>query len=410
MEGLGLFFSSTVINQMIRFFEFVFALLMLMYLNLKLTFYAISILPAYYVVIRAFSLGLVSATKDVLEGSANIMGKIQEKVSGVEVVRLFGTEEREAEEVKKEFKGLARKNLLQSIFFTIFGELNFVIIALGGLLILWVGGMDIIKGSFTIGSYLAFVGYLQKLYGPIQSMATFSLSLYPAFVSLQRVSEILEAEKEKEGNIELKNLIGDIQFKNISFSYDGEKKVLEGIDLHIKPGEKVVILGPNGSGKSTLIKLLLGMYDPLEGEIVIDGIDIKDIKLSSLREKIGIVSQNVFLFNDSVRNNVAYAIPQVKDEEIINLLKTAELYDIFMEGFKDGLNTIIGERGAKISGGQKKIIAFLRAVLKKPHVLILDEATSEVDMTVERKIYEYIEKFMRDKTCIIISHIMLQKF
>ncbi|TYT20292.1 ABC transporter ATP-binding protein, partial [Dictyoglomus thermophilum] len=403
IEGLGFFFSSTLVSQLIRLGEFIFALFMLFYLNWKLTLIALSILPFYYLGLKPLSQRITYITKDLLESSAKLMGKVEERISGAEVIKLFATEEREAMEIEKGFKEISRKNILQSIIFTLFSEFNITLIALGGLLILWRGGLDIINGSFTLGSYIAFTSYVQRLYGPIQSLATFNFTIYPALVSLKRVTEIMEMAKEEEGEITINKLREGISFVNVSFSYDGKNKVLENINLDIKVGEKVAIVGPNGSGKTTLIRLLLRMYKPLEGKIFIDGIDLDKIKLSSLREKIGIVSQNIFLFNDTVRNNISYANPNISDNEINNLLKEIDLYHFFMEGFPNGLDTIIGERGVKTSGGQKKIIAFLRAILKNPEILILDEATSEIDTRVEEKIFKFIKEKMKDTTCVIIT-------
>jgi len=403
IEGLGFFFSSTLVSQLIRLGEFIFALFMLFYLNWKLTLVALSILPFYYLALKPLSQRITYITKDVLESSAKLMGKVQERISGAEVIKLFATEEREAMEIEKGFKEISRKNVLQSIIFTLFSEFNITLIALGGLLILWRGGLDIINGSFTLGSYIAFTSYVQRLYGPIQSLATFNFTIYPALVSLKRVTEIMEMAKEEEGEITINKLREGISFVNVSFSYDGKNKVLENINLDIKVGEKVAIVGPNGSGKTTLIRLLLRMYKPLEGKIFIDSIDLDKIKLSSLREKIGIVSQNIFLFNDTVRNNISYANPNISDNEINNLLKEIDLYHFFMEGFPNGLDTIIGERGVRISGGQKKVIAFLRAILKNPEILILDEATSEIDTRVEEKIFKFIKEKMKDTTCVIIT-------
>jgi len=403
IEGLGFFFSSTLVSQLIRLGEFIFALFMLFYLNWKLTLIALSILPFYYLALKPLSQRITYITKDLLESSAKLMGKVEERISGAEVIKLFATEEREAMEIEKGFKEISRKNILQSIIFTLFSEFNITLIALGGLLILWRGGLDIINGSFTLGSYIAFTSYVQRLYGPIQSLATFNFTIYPALVSLKRVTEIMEMAKEEEGEITINKLREGISFVNVSFSYDGKNKVLENINLDIKVGEKVAIVGPNGSGKTTLIRLLLKMYKPSEGKIFIDGIDLDKIKLSSLREKIGIVSQNIFLFNDTVRNNISYANPNISDNEINNLLKEIDLYHFFMEGFPNGLDTIIGERGVKTSGGQKKIIAFLRAILKNPEILILDEATSEIDTRVEEKIFKFIKEKMKDTTCVIIT-------
>ncbi len=404
IEGLSFFFSPNLINQLIRILEFFFALFMMLYLNWKLTLIILIILPLYYLMLKPLSTGMVNITQNLLESSARLAGNLQERISGFEVIKTFGKEEKEVKNIEEAFKNISQKNLIQSIFFTIFAEFNITLTALIGLLVLWKGGMDIINGRFTLGGYIAFISYLQRLYSPIQSFAVFNLTFYPSLVSLKRLNEILSLSEEEDlGEIYFDTVKEKIEFQNIYFSYDGKNNILEDFNIEIKKGEKLIIQGPNGSGKSTIIRLLLRMYEPIQGKIFIDNIDIKKYKLSSIREKIGIVSQNIFLFDDTIRNNILYANPQASDMDIIQVLKDMELFDFFMEEFSEGLDTIIGERGLRVSGGQRKIIAFLRALLKKPEILILDEATSEIDMRIEKQIFRYINEKLKDKICIVIT-------
>ncbi|MDW7760900.1 MAG: ABC transporter ATP-binding protein [Acidobacteriota bacterium] len=237
--------------------------------------------------------------------------------------------------------------------------------ALGGFVVLWYGGGEMIRDNFTIGGYVAFVAYLGKLYGPTQIVASLGLTIQPALSALDRVKELF--------------------------------------DFIIHPGENVVFAGPNGSGKSTIIKLILGLYPVDWGKIFIDDHDINSLALSSLRERIGTVSQNCFLFNDTIRNNIRYGNPNAGEEEIVEAAKKAGAHDFIMK-LEKGFDTEIGETGKKLSGGEKQKIAIARAYIKKSDVIIVDEMATHLDCGSEEMIYGALADGYADKTCIIIAH------
>jgi len=234
-------------------------------------------------------------------------------------------------------------------------------------------------------------------------LASVGLSFQPAFTALQRVSELMDLEKEaKDTGIRLNRLQGEIEFRRVTFSYDS-KPALREVSFKINPGEKVLISGPNGSGKSTLVKLVLGLYRVSEGEILIDGHRVQDISLSSLRDRISIVSQNTFLFNDTIWNNILYSRPEASEEEVEKVAKLSGVEE-FASKLEGGYQTVVGETGKRLSGGEKQKIAIARALLKDSDVLILDEATTHLDKESEKRIEELISHDFRQKTCLVISH------
>ncbi|MCD6515805.1 MAG: ABC transporter ATP-binding protein [Candidatus Aminicenantes bacterium] len=404
VEGLRIFFSNSLVRFIIGIFEFIFSLVILFYLNWRLTIASILILPLFYFAARFYAGGIRKVSKEVMEKWALLSRRIQDSLSGVDVVKIFSAEERETNSIHNHLEDLKRSDIKQNIISSFSSEFMSLIGALGGFLVLWFGGINIIKGTFTIGGYIAFTGYLAKLYGPTQSIAMQGLSFQPAITALNRVSEfssISQEEEDPDRKIEIPG-INRIEFKNVTFSY-GKKKALENINLTINRNDKVLITGPNGSGKSTMVKLILSLYKIKQGKLFINNQDINNISLSSLRDKISFVSQNVFLFNDTIRNNILYSKPEATAEEVEKAAKLSGSSD-FINKLDEKMNVIVGETGRMISGGEKQKISIARAILKDSDVVIFDEATSQQDAQYIERIEALIEKRFKDKICIIISH------
>jgi subfamily B ATP-binding cassette protein MsbA len=325
----------------------------------------------------------------------------------VDVVKVFTAEERETRKIHHNLTNFMQSSITSNIIRSISSEVLALLGALGRFIVLWYGGSEIIRGNFTIGSYIAFAAYLGKLYGPIQILASMGLTLQPAATALSRVSELFDLtteDEDKKRTVKLLRINGKIEFKNVYFSYNHKKEdVLQDINFKIEPGEKVAFVGPSGSGKSTILKLILGLYPIERGKILIDNQDINKLLLSNLREKISIVSQNTFLFNDTVKNNILYSKPNAKEEEIIKTTKYADAYDFIMN-LENGFETIVGEMGKKLSGGEKQRISIARAILKDSDIIIFDEATSHLDNESERRIQRMINENFANKTCIIVAH------
>ena len=276
----------------------------------------------------------------------------------------------------------------------------------GVAVVLWFGGKDVIDGVWTLGDFTAFILAITQMYQPIKNFAQLNSTIQKAVAGSERVFEILD---EKNSIYDLPNakvldsFSKDIVYKNVNFSYEKGKQILRGINIDIKKGQTVAFVGSSGSGKSTIANLVLRFYDVDNGEILVDGINIKDLKLSSLRDKIGVVSQDVFLFNDTIKYNISYGKMDATDEEIETVAKAANAHK-FISKMPKGYNTLIGERGMKLSGGEKQRIAIARAMLKNPPILVLDEATSALDSESEKLVQEAIETLMKNRTVILIAH------
>ncbi len=406
VNSLGFLFSNSVVRIVIAVFEFIFCLSILFYMHWKLTLISLIILPFFYLLAKFYSQGIRKASKDLYEKSAYLSSQLQESISGVETIKTFASEKKESQKIHHNLKKLMQSSIRSNIMQSISGEILALVGALGGFAVLWYGGGEIIRGNFTIGGYIAFAAYLGKLYGPTQIFASLSLTIQPASIALIRVNELFDLTSDSEDKfriVKLSKPIGRIEFKNVSFSYDYKKDSIQNISFAIEKGEKVAFVGANGSGKSTIIKLLLGLYQTRRGKILIDNQDINEIILSTLREKISTVSQNTFLFNCSIKNNIRYSKPRAKDEEIIQAAKNAGAYDFIMN-LDRGFDTIIGEQGKKLSGGERQKTSISRAILRNADIIILDEATSQLDTESEEKIKKMINEKFAFTTCIIITH------
>ena len=405
VEGLRFFFSTSLVRFVIGIFEFVFSLVILFYLHWQLTLVSLLILPFFYFVTKFYSGGIRKVSKEVMEKGAILSKQIQDSLSGVDVAKIYSAEERETNKIHYHLEDLKRSDIKRNIISTFSSEIISLLGVIGGLVVLWFGGLNIIKGTFTIGGYIAFTGYLAKLYGPTQGVAMMGLIFQHAITALNRVSEFFKITREdddKAKKIELPGIMDKIEFENVTFSYES-KNALKNINFTISGTDKVLITGPNGSGKSTIVKLILGLYKVKHGKILIDNHNINNISLSSLRERISFVSQNVFLFNDTIKNNILYSKPEAKIEEIERAAKLSGSYD-FIKKLDGAMETMVGESGRKISGGEKQKISIARAILKDSDVVIFDEATSEQDSQSIKRIEELIDHNFKDKICIIISH------
>jgi ATP-binding cassette subfamily B protein len=337
---------------------------------------------------------------------AGISAILADTIPGVRVVKAFVAEDREIDRFnitnEENFQANMVAVKLSTIYFPLMGFVTFA----GGIIIRWFGGRDILTGGMTLGELTLFMGYMWQFYGPIQALTRLNQNLQMAAAAAERVFEIMDAQPEvddRKNSIELPVIRGDIKFENVVFSYEEDKSALDGISFDIKAGQMVGLSGPSGAGKTTLINLIGRFYDVTEGSIKVDGYDVRDVNVRSLRDQIGIVLQDPFLFHGTIAENISYSKPGSSRAEIVAAAKAANAHDFVMK-FPDGYDTMLAERGGGLSGGEKQRISIARAILKNPRILILDEATSSVDTETESLIQAAIERLVEGRTTFAIAH------
>lgn len=381
--------------------------IMLLKVEWRLTLIVFSFIPIILWFTVSKRIKMENSFRKLRRKLSNINAYLENSISGIRVVKAFANERYEIEkfnETNDEYKE-ARKETYKSMAEFLSGiniatnMLNLVVISFGGYFAY--------RELITIGDLLAYTLYISYFMVPIRRMANLMQQLQEGMTGFERFVEVMNIKSDivdKEDAIELKDVKGHIQFKDVSFSYNnGGKQVLKDINIEIKPGKTVALVGPSGAGKTTLCHLIPRFYDIDSGSILIDGIDIRDIKLASLRQNIGIVQQDVFLFTGTIKENIAYGDPTKTDEEIVQAAKRAKIHDFIMT-LPNGYDTHIGEKGVKLSGGQKQRISIARLFLKNPPILILDEATSALDNQTEILIQQSLEELAKGRTTLVIAH------
>lgn len=402
--------TSTVVDLVFNFLTFVGMFSFIVYLNWRLTCLIVVVLPVVGAMLSFASKKLRRAGHNVQEHLADITATAQEAFSAVRVVRSFATEDLELERFRKanaeNFDALLQAVSIQGVLAGVIEV--FLIAALA--VVFWVGGRSVIGGDSTPGELVSFVGYIAFMVQPIRSVMNQMSTLQTGIASAERVYEILETPAESsqgdEGAVKVDpgRISGAVRFEGVHFSYssDGEE-VLKGIDLDVKAGEKIAIVGTTGAGKSTIIDLIPRFYDPTAGRILIDGQDIRTLSLRKLRTQIGIVPQECVLMKGTIAFNIAYGLENIDMERVIEASEIADIRG-FIETLPGKYNSEVGERGVTLSGGQRQRIAIARAVIRDPRILILDEATSSLDIAVERAVQKAINQAMRGRTSFIIAH------
>jgi ABC-type multidrug transport system fused ATPase/permease subunit len=403
---LGNYFSVTILSLAENLIRFLGAVFLISRYNLKLTIVSLLVLPLFFAVARRSVGAIRHSSLGAMEKNAEMRSKIQETLSGIEVIKTFAKESREANDIKSGLRAMIELEIIQNLFSSLSSKVLGIIAGINLLVILWVGGHEIMAGRLTVGQYFAFVAYIDFLYGPIQMFARTFLQFQRSFMASKRISEFLTKTAEDEcpeRRHEFKFLMGDIRFENVYHHYVEGKDILTNISFFIKRGEKVAFVGRSGAGKSTIVQLILGLLDPTQGRVLIDGIDSREVRLDSLRDLIGIVSQNIFLFDDSILNNIKYGRPEASIEDVIAAAKASGCHD-FISRLSKGYYTKTGEFGKKLSGGEKQRISIARCILKNPDLLIFDEPAAYLDPPAVCALMDSIKDLFEGKTRIIISH------
>lgn len=406
MERIGEVFSSGLFEIVSDLLKMVVITLVMFFIDWRLALISYVTMPFILYMTRWFQKSMKSAFVEVRKEVANLNAFVQERISGIKIVQLFTQEKEEFEKFKqinkKHKKGWLRTIWYNSIFFPV-GDLA---VSITIALIVWYGGVSAVSNNtLDLGTIFLFIQLTQMLFRPLRHIADKFNTLQMGIIASQRVFSILDTtdDFETEGNKELTNVKGNIRFENVYFEYVEGEEILHGISFDVKQGETIAIVGATGAGKTTIINLLNRFYDIKSGTIYIDDTDIRSVTLSSLRGHIAVVLQDVFLFADSILNNITLKNPLITEQDVVEAAKSIGIHNFLMK-LPNGYHYNVKERGTMLSAGQRQLIAFLRAYVVNPQILILDEATSSVDSHSEKMIQDATDKITKNRTSIIIAH------
>lgn len=406
-QRLQAFMISLTQNVIVQFLTLIGILIFMFYMDWKLTL--LSIIPVPFVIIgsQIYAEHMRPRYRRIWRRMSRMNAILGDSIPGIRVIKAFTGEERIIDKYTDQGEDLLQEHLSAAAKSSVYSPLITFAVVLGSILIWGLGGYWVITqpDRLSVGSLIAFINYAGRFYGPVQFFANFNDQLQQASTSAERVFEILDADPEPnlgKGNY-IDNIEGKIVFENVNFSYEKGKNILKNISLKVEPGQTIGIVGSTGSGKSTLVNLILRFYEPTDGRIKIDDQDIADIDIDFLRQNIGYVLQEPLLFRDSIANNIIYSKPDATIEEVVDAAKIANAHKFIIK-FPDAYDTILGERGTGLSGGEKQRVSIARAVVKNPKILILDEATSAVDTETEKLIQEAIDRLIKNRTTLVIAH------
>ena len=405
VETLADVFSEGLAAIIGDLLQLVTILAVMFYVDWKLTLVSLSTLPLLIISTYIFKEKIKVAFNDVRNAVSNLNSFLQEHITGMNIVQIFNREKREYEKFKDINREHRVAHVKSVLYYSIYYPVAEIIQAIGTGVVVWYGATGIFDMDIQVGILISFIMYLQLFFRPIRMIADRFNTLQMGVVSSSRILKLLESEDQipNEGKHKPEKIEGNIKLENVWFAYNDEEWVLKNINFEVKHGETVAMVGATGAGKSSVINLVNRFYDINKGNITLDGTDIKDYELGTLRKHIGVVLQDVFLFSDTILNNITLGNPEITREEV---MKAAKLVGAkkFIERLPGGLDYNVMERGATLSVGQRQLISFVRAIVYNPEIIILDEATSSVDTETEEMIQKAISKMMKGRTSIVIAH------
>jgi len=405
IETIANFFTQGVFMIISDILKMLVVIVVMFVMNWKLALVALVVLPILVYATKVFQVAIKATFQDVRNEIANLNGFVQERLTGMKILQLFTRESIEYQNFKKINNNHKKAHIKTVWYYSIFFPIAEILSSFAIGLIVWFGGYQILEGFTTLGAVIAFIKMSQMLFRPLRQIADKFNQLQMGIVSGERVFKIIDTKSyiRKEGQIDASNIQGNINFSNVRFSYIQDEEVLKGVSLKVNKGQTVAIVGATGAGKSTIINLINRFYEIDSGTISIDSISVEDYELSSLRNQIAIVLQDVFLFSDSILNNITLKNSLITESQVIDAAKKIGIHDFIMT-LPDGYHYNVKERGVMLSSGQRQLIAFLRAYVSSPRILILDEATSSVDSHAEQMIQYATDTITEGRTSIVIAH------
>lgn len=405
IETLADVFSEGLAAIIGDLLQLVTILAVMFYIDWKLTLVSLCTLPLLIISTYIFKEKIKVAFNDVRNAVSNLNSFLQEHITGMNIVQIFNREKREYEKFKEINRDHRKAHIKSVLYYSIYFPVAEIIQAIGIGLVVWYGATGVFDLDIKVGVLISFIMYLQLFFRPIRMIADRYNTLQMGVVSSSRIFKLLESDEQipNEGTFRPEKIKGNIHLENVWFAYNDEEYVLKDINFEVKHGETVALVGATGAGKSSIINLISRFYEINKGAIKIDGTDIKEFELSTLRKHIGVVLQDVFLFSDTIYYNITLGNPNISREEVMQAAKLVGAKK-FIEKLPGGLDYNVKERGATLSVGQRQLISFVRAMVYNPEIIILDEATSSVDTETEEMIQKAIEKMMKGRTSIVIAH------
>jgi ABC-type multidrug transport system fused ATPase/permease subunit len=400
------FASSSTLNILVDMLTIVCMLALMFWLNWDFTLVAIGVTPFLLFFVSRFKKAVKKATHEVRKEQADIVAVVQQGLESMQAVKAFGRQDQEQEQLREVSQATVGAALKARSIKAILSPVVTVTVAVCTAVVLWRGAYLILAGAMTVGALTVYLSYLNKFFKPVKDLATTTNAIAQAAVGVDRIRAILETDTiipEKADAIDAPPVQGEIVFEHVAFAYDVANPVLQDVSFTIKPGQLVGIVGPTGSGKSTVVSLLPRFYDPIKGTVKIDGHDVRDLKLKSLREQIGYVLQDTALFRGTIAENIAFGRPTASREEIIAAAELANAHE-FISKMAKGYDTMVGERGSTLSGGQRQRIGIARVMVRNNPILLLDEPTAALDSESEKLVIEALERLMKGRTVITIAH------
>ena len=411
-NAISMMFTNILVNLIKNAFVVIGIFIAMLCINIQLTLMVLCFVPfvvLFTVIFRKFSR---KAYREVKDGTTDINTYLSENLSGMKITQIFNREERKMKDFIKRSEYLGKAKAKQAFVFGIFRPMVYVLYISSVLCLFYLGGKGYIQGTSFLGQVIAvetlvtFYMYISKFFNPIQSLAEQFNALQSAFASAEKIFSILDMEPivvDEPDAIELETVCGEIEFKDVWFAYKPDEWVLQGVSFKVKAGQTVAFVGSTGSGKTTILSLICRNYDIQKGEILIDGINIKKIKISSLRRHFGQMMQDVFLFSGTIRSNIVLRMDDVEEHQIIDACKYVNA-DTFINKLEKGLDEEVRERGNNFSAGQRQLLSFARTILHKPSVMILDEATANIDTETEMLIQDSLTRMMKIGTMLVVAH------